>query len=501
MNLKTKPIVYSLFFCWLLFGCQPWENPSDTLVIALDSEPQTLDPRKAVDANGMRLMGLIFNGLVKIGPQLEAIPDGIKRWKREGLVYEFYLRKLRFSNSRFVLPEDVKFSFQEFMKEGSFFHSAFKNIESVKVSQEKKNLLVTIKLKKPSATFLSSDLPVIKILPKVESLKKDFYKNPIGTGDFKVIKKHSHEILLERRLFKPSYPKYLSFAIVRDSFTRVQKTLAGGVDIAPSVIPLEKISYFKNKDFYIETKPGLSVTYLLLNLKNKHLKKLHIRKALGLLVNQREVIQFKMQNYGLKAQSLLHPDSYFFNKALPPLTFDTQKSLQITKGINKKHLKFKLSCSNNKDTVDKAKILINQINKGDFHISLESYEWGTFYRDLQQGHFDIALMKWVGVVDPDIYRVAFHSGNKAPQGRNRSFYENPQLDRLLEQGISLTERKQRKVLYDKIQEIILKDLVILPLWHDKSVTIVKTGLKGYILPDNGDFSTLPLVKNTAQHNK
>ena len=306
---------------------------------------------------------------------------------------------------------------------------------------------------------------------------------------------------MERRLFKPSYPKYLSFAIIRDSFTRVQKTLAGGVDIAPSVIPLEKISYFKNKDFHIETKPGLSTTYLLLNLKNKHLKKLNIRKALGLLVNRKEVIQFKMQNYGLKAQSLLHPDSYFFNKALPPLTFDIQKSLQITKDINKKHLKFKLNCSNNKDTVDKAKILINQINKGDFQINLESYEWGTFYRDLQQGHFDIALMKWVGVVDPDIYRVAFHSGNKAPQGRNRSFYENPQLDRLLEQGISLTERKQRKVLYDKIQEIILKDLVILPLWHDKSVTIVKTGLKGYILPDNGDFSTLPLVKNTAQHNK
>ena len=125
MNLKMKPIVYSLFFCWLLFGCQPWENPSDTLVIALDSEPQTLDPRKAVDANGMRLMGLIFNGLVKIGPQLEAIPDGIKHWKREGLVYEFYLRKLRFSNGRFVLPEDVKFSFQEFYERRKFFSFCF----------------------------------------------------------------------------------------------------------------------------------------------------------------------------------------------------------------------------------------------------------------------------------------------------------------------------------------------------------------------------------------
>ena len=489
-----KPIVYSLFFCWLLFGCQPWENPSDTLVIALDSEPQTLDPRKAVDANGMRLVGLIFNGLVKIGPQLKAVPEGAASWKREGLIYEFYLKKLYFSNGRSVSQEDVEFSFQEFLKEGSFFHSAFKNIASVKVSKKSDHLIVQVILEKPSATFLSSDLPVIKILPKKESFKKDFYKNPIGTGEFKVVKKQSHEILLERKALKPSYPKYLSFAIVRDSFTRVQKTLAGEVDIAPSVIPLEKISYFKTKDFHIQTKPGLSTTYVLLNLKNRHLKKLSIRKALAFLINSEEIIQFKMQNYGLKAKSLLHPDSYFFNANLQNLTFDVQKSLEITKNINKEHLKFKLSCSNNKDTVDKVKNLINQINKGDFYISLEAYEWGTFYRDLQQGRFDMALMKWVGIVDPDIYRVAFHSANKAPKGRNRSFYENPQLDQLLEQGVSLIKRKKRKALYGKVQKIILKDLVILPLWHDKSVSIIKAGLEGYTLPDNGDFSTLPLVR-------
>ena len=201
-----------------------------------------------------------------------------------------------------------------------------------------------------------------------------------------------------------------------------------------------------------------------------------------------------MQNYALKAQSLLHPENYFFNKNLPTLAFNIQKSLQITKSINKEHLKFNLSCSNSKDTIDKVKILISQINKGDFRINLEAYEWGTFYRDLQLGHFDMALMKWVGIVDPDIYRVAFHSHNKAPKGRNRSFYENPLLDKLLEKGRRLGDRSKRKVFYDSAQEIVLRDLVIIPLWHDKAVSIVKKGLKGYTLPDNGDFSTLPLVK-------
>lgn len=325
-----------LFFCFcLLGGCQPHSTPLDTLVVALDSEPQTLDPRKAVDANGMRLVGLIFNGLVRVGPQLKIIPDGAEIWRQDELVYEFLLKKLQFSNGRSVSKEDIEFSFQEFIKKESFFYSAFKNIDSVKVFTKTGNLFVRIHLKKPSATFLSSDLPVIKILPKKESSKKGFHKKPIGTGGFKVLKKHSHEILLERVVQKPSYPRYLSFVIVRDSFTRVQKTLAGQVDIAPSVIPLEKIFHFKKRGFQVKTKTGLSTTYLLLNLKNRYLKEQKVRHALAHLLNREEIIRFQLQDYGLKALSLLHPGSYFFNKHLTSPVFSIQKSLQITDSIDK----------------------------------------------------------------------------------------------------------------------------------------------------------------------
>lgn len=484
-----------LFCCFYLLGaCHPYSTPLDTLVVALDSEPQTLDPRKAVDANGMRLVGLLFNGLVKIGPQLKIIPDGAKSWRQNGLIYEFALKKLQFSNGRFVSKEDIEFSFKEFMKKGSFFYSAFKNISSIKVFNKADNLFVEIHLKTPSATFLSSDLPVIKILPKKESFQKGFHKNPIGTGGFKVVQKHSHEILMERIIPKPSYPAYLSFVIVRDSFTRAQKTLAGQVDIAPSVIPLEKISHFKKEGFKVKTKTGLSTTYLLLNLKNKYLKKKRIRRALSYLINRKEIIRFQLQDYGLKAISLLHPGNYFFNKRLTAPVFDIQKSFQTTRNMSGEPVKLKLSCSNNKATVDKAKNLISQINKGNFIIRLNSYEWGAFYKDLQKGYFDMALMKWVGIIDPDIYRIAFHSENQAPKGRNRSFYANSDLDRMLERGLSIMNKKERKALYDKAQKIISEDRVILPLWHDKEVSIIKANIKGYALPDNGDFSTLPDVR-------
>ena len=443
----------------------------------------------------MRIAGLLFNGLTKVGPGLRAVPDGARSWRREGLsTYTFELKKLRFSNGRAVTAEDLEFSFQEFVKKGSFFYGAFQKVKSLNVFQKDGKLFVRIRLKKPSATFLAADLPVIKILPKQESAQKEFSKRPFGSGPFKLVRSHSHEILLKRR--EPfGQAQYISFAVVRDSFTRVQKTLAGEIDIAPSVIPLEKISYFKPPDFQIHTKPGLSATYLLLNLKNPHLKQRRIRRALSLLINREEILRFHLKGYGTAARSLIHPENRFFNKNLPEAVFSVTQSRALTRGTkNSGGVPLRLSCSNNKSSLDKARVLSGQISKGDFDIKLESYEWGVFYRDIQNGRFDIALMKWVGVMDPDIYRVAFHSENFAPSGRNRSFYSHPELDRLLDKAVPILDERRRKTVYDKIQEIVARDVVIIPLWHEKEIAVVKKGVKGYRLPDNGDFSSLPFAR-------
>ena len=468
-------------------SCMRTGGDPDTLHVILAAPPPTLDPRKALDAGGMRLGGLIFNGFVKLGPNLTPVGDGAKSWTRDRRTYEFFLKKLVFSNGRKVQAEDVEFSLQEFLKKESFFYSAFKNVDSFQVLKKNGGIAVKIRLKKPSAVFLSSNLPVIKILPKKESAKKDFYKNPIGSGPFQVEKNFSHQILLQRRVAAKGLPSRISFWIVRDSFTRVQKMLSGEGDIAPSVIPFEKIHFLKQKGFQVEAKTGLSTTYLLLNLKNKHLKDLKIRKAMAHLIPRKKIIQRILKNYASSAQSLLAPENQFFNPQLRLPSYNVQKSLSILP-LQGAPLQLSFHCSNNVQTQDMAKILVSEIQKGNFRLHLHAKEWGAFYQDIQHGLFDIALMKWVGIVDPDIYRLSFHSKNHAPRGRNRSFYSNSGLDRLLDQGVGIMDGALRKALYRKVQTIAANDLVIIPLWHEKEVSVVKNSVRGYVLPDSGDFS-------------
>ena len=550
--LKTKLFklikVLLLFFC---VSCTVKEQPKDTLFVALDSRPQTLDPRKATSANGMRLIGLIFNSFVKHGNQGRLEPDLATHWKLENLTWIFELRpNLKFSNGRPVTKEDILFSFDEFKKKSSPFHSAFKNIKSVEVLNKRgathRRFIVKIRLKDFQASFISSDLPVLKILPKQEILKaqKDFNKFPIGTGDWTVLKNDFRQILLKRKTtaegssvgdkrsdeqkrmseqktYKQKIRKgqkklngkktiqkraaneknpigiqYISFNIIRDSLTRTQKMLSKDMDIAPSVIPLDKISQFKrqSQSFHVFSAIGFSTTYLLINLKNDFLKNKQLRLALSLAVNKEEIIKYKLYGYAAPALSFINPNSYFFNKNLKSHEFSLKKAERIINQLNLKGLELKLSCSNNSNTVSKARVLASQISKAGLKISLQTNEWGAFYKDVGRGGFDLALMKWVGVVDPDIYRIAFYSANQAPHGRNRSFYKNKKLDKMLERGFKEKNKMERKKIYDQVQSLIAEEFIVIPLWHDQELSVVQTNIKNYKMRANGDFLSLSFVE-------
>ena len=491
-------ILFLFSFVFFLHCTSKSNNTNtDTVFILLDSQPKTLDPRKATDANGMRIVNLIFNGLVKVGPDLQAAPDAAISWKRSGLTYQFTLRdNLMFSNGDKVTPEDVVFSFNEYKKRSSRFYFAFKNIEKVQAKKMFGKTVLSVTLKEFSAPFLSADLPVIKILPKkvITQVGDDFYKNPIGSGLFKLKKNDQHSLVLERQKSVNNKPKYLSFVITRDSFTRVQKTLSGQVDIAPSVIPPNQIKQFKNNsDFKVITQPALSITYLLLNLKNKTLANLKVRQALAHSINREEIIKHKLSHFAKMSNSLLNPSSYFFNKKLKNVGFNLIKARSIIEQLGLKGEKIILSVSNNKDTIDKAKALISQLTKTGLIFKLESYEWGVFYNDINKGNYDIALSNFVGVTDPDIYRIAFHSDNHAPKGRNRSFYSNKTLDKLLDQGYRETSNDKRRKIYNQVQSLILRDKVIIPLWYNMDITVLKSNIKGYIQSKNGDFSNIHLL--------
>ena len=477
--------------------------------VALGSLPRSLDPRQATDANSMRLTDLLFDPLVRLGPDLQVQPALADKWTYKDKQYTFFISPHRFfSHGRKISKKDLLFSFEAYKK--GPFASSLEVLESVKAQETKDFLILELKLKRESAKFLQADLPLFKILPHELASQADFHKKPVGTGPFQLKSQSQHQLVLARwglglrEQNPPSEPKgsalikEVVFKIVRDDFTRFQKMLNEELDVAQSEISFQKATHFLNKKdrFHMFRGPGLSTTYLLINFQDECLKNLTTRQILAHSIDRAKIIKYKLKGFARPAVTILNPDSEFFKPGLqnPVHSLPKAKALWKNLPIKCQQKSFSLKSSHARSAVDHGKALVLQMKKAGLKMKQESYEWGRFYSDLNAGRFQLALLKWVGVMDPDIYRVAFHSQEQAPKGRNRGFYKNTHLDKLLEKGIFTMNKVQRKAIYHEIQEIVQKDLTFIPLWHEDQVAILRKNIGKYRLSRTGDFRYLLNIK-------
>ncbi|MCB0377126.1 MAG: ABC transporter substrate-binding protein [Bdellovibrionales bacterium] len=467
--------------------------PADTLVVGLASLPKTLDPRYATDANGQRIGSLIFSSLVKSGPNLEPIADAAESWSYDQRVYTFQLRPgLAFHNGDPLTKDDILYSFSEYQKPSSPFAPILSVIDRVEAEYGEGKYFVRLYLKEFAAPFLK-DLSVVKLLSKkiTEAAGKDFYKAPIGTGVFRFSKQEPNNIYLtryENYFGSKSQSKNILFKIIKDSNTRFQKVYKGQIDIVQGDIPYSKVKVFKRSDqFDVIIEPGLSTTYLLFNLKDPIFKDVKVRRAIHSAIHRRDIIKYSLEELADPATSIISPVSPFFDHNLRS---ENMTSTEISEVFSKlRSAKVVLKTSNQMEAIEHGKIIAHQLRKAGLSLEQQSYEWGTYYEDVRTGKFQMAIMKWVGVQDPDIYRISLHS-KMTPPGRNRGYYSNPQFDQLVEAAYRESNFEKRKKLYKKIQEIAYKDLPTDPLWYEKQVAIVHKRVKNYSLPVSGDFRSL-----------
>src|SRR5437764_50614 len=91
-------------------GCGEALPPPGTLVVAFDSDPDSLDPRFQTDANGARLADLLYAGLTRADAAGRRIPELARTWEMaDSRSFVFRLRPdFRFPDGTAVTAADVK---------------------------------------------------------------------------------------------------------------------------------------------------------------------------------------------------------------------------------------------------------------------------------------------------------------------------------------------------------------------------------------------------------
>lgn len=126
-------------------------------------------------------------------------------------------------------------------------------------------------------------------------------------------------------------------------------------------------------------------------------------------------------------------------------------------------------------TLEATQALLKKVGIG---AEIAMGEFGANNEALKAGEIDLTLQAWGTAPqgDPDYFPSTLVATGAS---YNFAGYSNPELDKLLEKGRSLFNTKERQPIYAKVQEIINRDLPIIPVFHKTQVAVGNGKVKGY----------------------
>ncbi len=143
-----------------------------------------------------------------------------------------------------------------------------------------------------------------------------------------------------------------------------------------------------------------------------------------------------------------------------------------------------------------AGVIQNYLKNVGVPVTIETAELNTLFDELRRGNFQIFYGQWVGGnQDPIFFKDLFATSEiptETRAARNRSRYSNKELDALIDEAVNTFDREKAKVLYAKIQDIVDRDVPVVPLWYQANIVIAQKKVGNIKVDASGDWG---FVKN------
>ena len=467
----------------------------------IESSPTNLDPRIGIDAQSERIDDLIFDDLLSRGDDLNVAPGLAERWEiPDPVTYVFHLHQgVKFHDGAALTSRDVKWTFDSLLqgKIRSTKSAVYKYVDHIDAPDD---ATVTFHLKEPDATLLwnLSD-GAIGIVPYGSG--DEMTQHPIGSGPFKFLSAETdREVVLERN---PDYwggaPKLsrVRFAVVPDETTEALELRKGSGDIAiNSLTPDTVVTLEQDSNLAVERGGGTRLAYLGFNLRDPILKDARVRQAIAYALDRKPMIEYLWRGLAQPARSVLPAQSWAYNGDVPAYEHDSEKARQILDAAGYpavNGVRFHIAMKTSTDANTRLMVALMQQQMRDVGIALDirSFEFATFFSDVQHGAFQLYGLRWIGGnEDPDIFEYAFHSSKFPPNGANRNYYSNPKVDALIDHARQEVDPRLRKPMYAEVQAILAQDLPYINLWYLDNVLVHTRRVRNLRLNAAGNYDFL-----------
>lgn len=499
-----------------LTGCR---GRSDSFVIVLSDNISTLDPvgSPTVDAASERVRVLMFNSLIRKNERFEYVNDvaaEMPKVSEDGLTATFTLRdNIKFHNGSPLTSADAKYTLDTLLasnsgKAASFFEGAGASKQPYITGVDAPDArTLVIHLRKPWLQLLPNLVP-IGIIPKGTAAQQG--TRPLGSGPFRFVSFDKNQQVLDLEA-NPDYwegapnIKSLRVRVIADANALQAELRSGRVDLVPlpsNLTPDAIISLGQDPQLKVEQFPGGNIYHITFNCESDVVKDARVRRAIAYAINRAEIIQSLLHGQAKIAYSILPEESWAYT---PGTKYDYNpeeaKKILDEAGFKDpdgdgpqmrfpKPIEFKISSSSTLIN-QYSNVIVDQLKRVGIPVAIATAESNTLRDQLRYGQFQMTTSSWVGGnQDPIFYKDLFAS-TEIPTAdrasRNRSRYSNKELDAILEEALNTTDQAKAKELYGKAQEIVSRDVPLLPLWYPANMVIARKRVGNIKVDGSGDW--------------
>lgn len=490
-------------------GASSDEANADTITVATSGDAISLDPTGSNDNQSSNVMIQIYEGLVTINPETQEVENLLaeKIDHPDELSYVFTLKKgVKFHNGEELKASDVVFSLKRAIAAPHVQH-LFNMIDSDSV-KAKDDYTVEMKLKEPYAGVLTALAHPGGFICNEKAVNEggdNYSMNPVGTGPFKFVSwskasKVEFERFEDYHATKPSFKK-LVFRVIPEPNNRSIELESGNLDIAYDIAPIDVERIEKGEKTKLQRTLDYGTTYLGFNTSKEPFDNPKVREAISHAINLEEIIKKVWMGVAQPATNCMPPTlQYSIAKEKQIRAYDPEKAKALLKEAGFENgLQLQISTNERKQRVDMATLMKNDLAAVGIETTIEVLEWSAFNDLLKNARQDLFMIAWIAdTPDPDTFIFpCFHSGS-AGEGGNYVYYNNPELDKLLEKARVSNEDKERAELYKEAQELVYDQCVWLPLCYSELLVGSNKNIDGLHLSPFGWYKLATVTKKAAQ---
>lgn len=478
----------------------------DTLIL-LDSGPSTLDPAMARETGSVTYIMQIFSGLVAFDKDMNVVPDIAESWERDNTdtIYTFHLRQgVTFHDGEPVTAEDFKYSWERACAPATGSQTAGTYLNDIVGASEMlagdaqgisgveavDDYTLRVTIDQPKAYFISKLAQPVSFVVDRNNVNSggDWWREPNGTGPFKLEGWKSGELLLLERndLYYGEQAKVGHVAFLINAGYSMQMYESGQIDVADvSINDLERVMDPANSlHSQLAIFSQYNISYLGFNTTKPPFDDARVRRAFCLAVDKDRVVSQVLLDSVYAARGIVPPGMMGYDAGFGGLAYDVDaaKALLAEAGYGPggKPLKVVVTLPGSSGEVAADFIAVMyqwQENLG-AEIEIRQLDGDAYFDRLDEEKDNVFFFGWsADYPDPqDFLDVLFRSGSVNNVGE----YVDAAYDALLDQAAVEPDAGVRAALYRQAEvKLISEDAACLPLWFGVSYLLIKPHVEGY----------------------